>query len=64
MNVNPQNVIKHGAPNEIIYIPKGLTIIQRGVRLEHYEIVPTYPMDLYTFQSLLNQIITVPIYYY
>ncbi|MBT2289167.1 hypothetical protein J7E73_08480 [Paenibacillus albidus] len=41
-------------------LPDGLKIIQRGNRVEHFEIVPLYDMPLNQFQDLLNQIIVSP----
>ena len=37
-------------------IPDRLKIVQRGAKLEHFEIVPEYEMSLEEFQNLLNQI--------
>ena len=42
--------------NIIESITEGLKIVQRGTKLEHFEIVPEYGMPLEEFQNLLNQI--------
>ena len=51
VDVDPQNVFKHGAAYRVEYIPDGLKIIQRGNRAEHFEIVPSYEMSLESFQK-------------
>jgi RHS repeat-associated protein len=60
LDVNPNTVEKYGGAYQIDYIPSGLKIIQRGGRLEHFEIVPEKNMKLENFQSLLNQIKVSP----
>ena len=56
LDVNPETVLKFGGAYKIESLPEGLKIIQRGARLEHFEIVPAYEMPLETFQKLLNLI--------
>ena len=56
MNVNLGTISRFGGSYKIETLPKGLKIIQRGARPEHFEIVPEYEMPLETFQELLNQI--------
>ena len=56
INVDPNNVSKFGGAYKIESIPEGLKIVQRGAKLEHFEIVPEYEMPLEEFQNLLNQI--------
>lgn len=46
LDVNPETVSKFGGVYRIETIPEGLTIIQRGSRAEHFEIVPAYKMSL------------------
>ena len=53
---NYVNVSKFGGAYKIESIPEGLKIVQRGAKLEHFEIVPEYEMTLEEFQNLLNQI--------
>jgi hypothetical protein len=55
LDVNPATLEKWG-PQQIQSIPSELKIIQRGKRLEHFEIVPKEPMTLERFQELLNKI--------
>lgn len=57
LDVNPDTVSKFGGAYKIESLPEGLKIIQRGMRAEHFEIVPAYEMPLETFQELLNQIV-------
>jgi len=61
VDVNPSSVSGFGGAYRIDSLPDGLEIIQRGARLEHFEIVPTRPMPLEQFQGLLNQIVTSPV---
>lgn len=56
INVDTNNVSKFGGAYKIESIPEGLKIVQRGAKLEHFEIVPEYEMPLEEFQNLLNQI--------
>ena len=56
INVDPNNDSKFGGAYKIESIPEGLKIVQRGTKLEHFEIVPEYEMPLEEFQNLLNQI--------
>ena len=58
LDVDPTTLTKFGGAYKIDSLPEGLKIIQRGVRAEHFEIVPTRPMTLNEFQGLLNQIKT------
>ena len=57
LDVDPNNVSQFGGAYKIEAIPEGLKIIQRGTRLEHFEIVPSKPMTLNEYQDLLNQIV-------
>jgi Domain of unknown function (DUF4157) len=56
LDVDPSNVAKFGGANQMKSIPPDLKIIQRGARLEHFEIVPRKPISVEQFQELLNQI--------
>ena len=56
LDVNPEGLSKYGGAYRDETIPEGLSIIQRGSRAEHFEIVPAYEMPLVMFQELLNQI--------
>ena len=55
LDVNPATLEKWG-PHQIESIPDELKIIQRGQRLEHFEVVPRQPMTIERFQELLNEI--------
>ena len=57
LDVNPGTVSKFGGAYKIESLPEDLQIIQRGVRPEHFEIVPKYEMPLEIFQGLLNQVV-------
>ena len=59
VNTNPNAVAQHGVPHKIVDLPDGLDIIQRGVNISHYEIVPSQPMPLSQYQDLLSQIVSV-----
>ena len=59
INVDPDIVSKFGGAYKIESIPDGLKIVQRGAKLEHFEIVPEYEMTLEEFQNLLNHLIHV-----
>ena len=56
LNVNPSSVSGFGGAYRVESVPIGVNIIQRGNNLEHYEIVPAYPMTFNRYQNLLNQI--------
>jgi hypothetical protein len=51
-----ENVVKFGGAYLVKAIPHDLTIVQRGRRESHYEIVPRSPMPPERFQELLDQI--------
>ena len=53
---DPQEVAKFGGAYRVVSMPAELTIIQRGRREGHFEIVPASPMPLSEYQELLNQI--------
>jgi hypothetical protein len=55
VNVDPEKVARFGGVYEMISIPEGLEVRQRGINPEHYEIVPAYEMPLEEYQELLNQ---------
>ncbi|MEQ7053050.1 polymorphic toxin-type HINT domain-containing protein [Paenibacillaceae sp. P-4] len=61
LDTNPNTISKFGGAYRIDNLPDGLKIIQRGSRLEHFEIVPSYNMPLKQFQELLNQIKVSPV---
>jgi hypothetical protein len=54
LDVNASRVSKFGGAYQIQSVPNNLKIIQRGTRLEHFEIVPAYEMSVQQFQDLLN----------
>ena len=56
LDVNAATVEKFGGAHQIKSIPSELKILQRGGRLEHFEIVPKEPMAMDKFQQLLNQV--------
>jgi hypothetical protein len=45
---------RFGKAREIISLPEGLAIKQRGKNLDHYEIVPTRDMTFAEFKKLLE----------
>ncbi|MCK6641702.1 MAG: DUF4157 domain-containing protein [Bacteroidia bacterium] len=60
LDVDPKasSVVNNGGAYEIISIPEGLKIIQRGMRAEHFEIVPEYEMSIENFQNLCDKIVS------
>ena len=60
VNTDPMAVSKFGTPHKIVDIPDGLKIIQRGLNPLHYERVPSSPMTIIEYQTLLSKIIAVP----
>ena len=54
--VNANTISKFGGAYRIESIPPEIEIIQRGTRMEHYEIVPKYEMSIEEFQMYLDQI--------
>ncbi|MNI87779.1 hypothetical protein D3C81_1951280 [compost metagenome] len=60
LDVEPGTLVRFGGAYRIDSLPEGLTIIQRGKRAEHYEIVPSYNMTVDQYQKLLNQIVVSP----
>jgi len=57
LDVDPANVARfEGGAQRIKSIPSELKIIQRGQRMEHFEIVPREPMEPELFQQLLNKV--------
>ncbi len=57
LDVKPDTVSRFGGAYRLISLPDELKIIQRGSKLEHYEIVPNKDdMTLEEFQEALNNI--------
>ncbi|MCL2082462.1 MAG: hypothetical protein FWH04_04400 [Oscillospiraceae bacterium] len=58
LHVDPKNknIVNNGGAYRIDSLPKGLKIVQRGNKPEHFEIVPTKAMPLAEYQKLLNQV--------
>ena len=61
VNTDAAAVRKFGTPYKIIDIPDELNIIQRGINLYHYEIVPVYEMTFVEYQGFLAEIVAIPI---
>jgi RHS repeat-associated protein len=61
LNTDPSKVLKFGEPNEVISVPEGLQILQRGANLGHYEITPSMEMTFEEFGRLLQMVITIPL---
>ncbi len=53
---NPAAVVKFGGAYRVQAIPADLTIVQRGKRSSHFEIVPRSPMTPERYQELLNDV--------
>jgi len=56
VDAEPARVAKFGGAYEVRGLPEGLTIVQRGQRSTHYEIVPTVPLTPERYQELLDQV--------
>lgn len=56
LDVVPENVARFGGAHRVTHIPAELKIIQRGSRIEHFEVVPRQPMTEGKFQQLLDAI--------
>jgi len=57
----PEHIARFGGAYVVRGVPEGLTIIQRGRRLSHYEILPAFPMTPDQYQSLLDQVELEPV---
>jgi hypothetical protein len=53
---HPTNMERFGGANRVVEIPDELQIIQRGQRLDHFEIIPKDPMPMERYQELLQQV--------
>jgi Domain of unknown function (DUF4157) len=56
LDVVPENVARFDGAHRITHIPTELKVIQRGSRIEHFEVVPRQPMTESKFQQLLDAI--------
>jgi len=56
INKSPNGLDKFGGAYRVGKLPNGLKITQRGNNLNHFEIVPSSPMSLQKYQSLLYKI--------
>lgn len=56
LDIVPDNVARFGGAQQVTRIPSELKVIQRGARIEHFEVVPRQPMTEAKFQQLLDAI--------
>lgn len=56
VDADAKRVASFGGAYKVQALPEGLTIIQRGRRAEHYEIVPAAPVTLGRYQELLDEV--------
>jgi hypothetical protein len=56
LDIVPDNVARFGGAHRVTRMPSELRVVQRGARIEHFEIVPRQPMTEAKFQQLLNAI--------
>ena len=56
VDAEAERVARFGGAYRVRALPDGLTIIQRGRRPEHYEIVPLAPITPERYQELLDQV--------
>jgi hypothetical protein len=61
VDADADRVAAFGGAYLVRSIPNGLTIIQRGRRRTHYEIVATQPVTPARYQQLLDQIRLEPV---
>ena len=61
VNLNASEVAKFGQPYKVVSVPKGLTIAQKGLNPAHYVIRPAYAMTLLEYQSLLYEVVLIPV---
>lgn len=52
----PEHVARFGGAFIVRGIPEDLTIVQRGRRPMHFEIVPAFPMTPDRYQALLDEV--------
>jgi len=52
----PEHVARFGGAYLVRGVPRLLTIVQRGQRSSHYEIVPAIPMTPAQYQTLPDQV--------
>jgi hypothetical protein len=56
VDADATRVVHFGGAYHVVALPDELTIIQRGRRAQHYEIVPAVPITPERYQELLNQV--------
>jgi hypothetical protein len=56
----PDGLERFGGAYRVTNLPPELRIVQRGLRPDHYEIIPAFPMSFDDYQSLLNRISLAP----
>jgi hypothetical protein len=54
VDAEAERLAPYGGAFRVQTLPDGLTIIQRGKRLQHYEIVPTVPVTPERYQELFR----------
>jgi RHS repeat-associated protein len=57
VNTDPLKVERFGGAFEIKYLPPELQLIQRGIDVGHFEIVPRQPMSVSRYLELLREIV-------
>jgi hypothetical protein len=60
VSTRPDKLSRFGVPHRVTKLPPELAIVQVGRNRHHYEIVPTLPMTMDEYQSLLERIVLVP----
>lgn len=61
LSSDPTELGRFGGAYEVVSIPEGLVIRQRGRRATHYELLPREAMTLERYRRLLGQVILKPI---
>lgn len=60
LSSDPTEVQRFGGAYEVVSVPEGLVIQQRGRRPTHYELMPAVAMRWDRYCELLNQVVLKP----
>ncbi len=60
LSSDPGELQRFGGPYEVVSIPDGLVIRQRGRRPTHYELMPAEPMPFERYRELLGKVVLKP----
>lgn len=57
----PDGLERFGGAYEVTSVPPELTVIRRGLRPTHHEIVPVGPMTFDEYADALSRVVLVPV---